>query len=133
MAVKRITVHCVEIDDKPGSLQKLLSQAAAANVDFHCFIATSSGGGRGHVCLSAKDPEGLEAWAKKAGIETTVSSGFVISGEDKVGAAAEGLKGLADAGINCVAGAATVCAGQYYLAIVVRAEDGEAAAKALGA
>lgn len=28
MAVKRITVHCLEIEDKPGSLQKLLADAA---------------------------------------------------------------------------------------------------------
>ena len=117
MAVKQITVHCVEIDDKPGSLQKLLSQAAAENIDFHCFIATSARGGRGYVCLSTKDHEGLEAWAKKAGIETTARAGFIVSGEDKVGAAAEGLKGLADAGINGIVGAATVCDGQYCLAI----------------
>jgi hypothetical protein len=28
MAVKRITVHCLEIEDRPGSLQKLLADAA---------------------------------------------------------------------------------------------------------
>lgn len=54
MAVKRITVHCLEIEDKPGSLQELLDKAASASVDFLGFVAFSAGGGRGHVCLAQK-------------------------------------------------------------------------------
>lgn len=133
MAVKRISVHCVEIEDKPGSLHQLLSKAASANVDLLGFVACSAGGGRGCVCLSAKDPAALEACAKEAGIEATAAAGFLISGEDKVGAAAVGLKGLADAGINGIAGAAMVCDGQYQMLLAVAAADGDAAAAALGA
>ena len=132
MAVKRITVHCVEIEDKPGSLQNLLAKAASANVDFLSFVAFSAGGGRGRVCLSAKDPQALEACAQEAGIEATPAAGFIISGDDKVGAAAESLRGLAKAGINGVAGAAMVCDGQYQMLIVVEAADANAAEKALG-
>ena len=133
MAVKRITVHCVEIEDKPGSLQNLLAKAASANVDFLGFVAYSAGGGRGCVCLSAKDPQALEDCAQKAGIETTAAVGFIVSDDDKVGAAAEALKGLAAAGINGVAGAAIVSDGQYQMLIVVDAADADAAEKALGA
>ncbi len=131
MAVKRITVHCVEIEDKPGSLQKLLSQAASANVDLLCFAAFSAGGGRGRVYISGKDPQVLEDCAQKAEIEAIPAAGFIVSGDDKVGAAAEALKGLAEAGINGVAGAAMVCDGQYQMLIVVAAEHGDAAEKAL--
>lgn len=133
MAVKKIVVHCVEVEDKPGGLQSLLAQAASANVDFQCFAAFSTGGGKGQIYLSAKDEGALKACAEKAGIETTAAAGFIISGDDKVGAAAEALKGLADAGINGVAGAAMVCDGSYHMLVVVNAADGEAAAKALGA
>jgi hypothetical protein len=133
MAVKRIVVHCVEIEDKPGSLQQLLEKAAAANVDFQGFAAFSAGGGLGWVYLSAKDPEALKACAEDAGIEATEAAGFIISGADKVGVAAEDLKGLADAGISGIAGAAMVCDGQYQMLVVVDAADGDAAAKALGA
>jgi len=133
MAVKRTTVHCLGIEDKPGSLQQLLAQAASVNVDLLCFAAFSVGGGRGSVYVSAKDTETLEACAQKAGIETTAAAGFIIGGEDKVGAAADALKGLADAGINGIAGAAMVCNGQYQMLIVVRAEDGDAAEKVLRA
>jgi len=133
MAVKRITVHCVEIEDKPGSLQNLLAKAASANVDLLCFAAFSAGGGRGHVCLGAKDPQTLEACAQEAGIETTAAVGFIVGDADKVGVAAAALKGLAEAGINGVAGAAIVCDGQYQMLIVVDAADGDAAERALGA
>jgi hypothetical protein len=133
MAVKRITVHCVEIEDKPGSLQKLLAQAASANVDLLCFAAFSAGGGRGRVYVGGKDPQTLESCARKAAIEAAPAAGFIVSGDDKVGAAAEALKGLAEAGINGVAGAAMVCDGQYQMLIVVAAEHGDAAEKALTA
>ena len=133
MAVKRIAVHCVEIQDKPGSLQQLLDKAASANVDFEGFTAFSAGGGRGQVYLSAKDPDALKACAQEAAVVPTEAVGFVISGPDKVGAAAADLKPLADAGINGVAGAAMVCDGQYHMLVVVNAADGDAAAKALGA
>ncbi len=132
MAVKKVVVHCVEVEDRPGGLQGLLAQTTSANVDLQCFAAFSGGGGKGQVYLSAKDEKALSACVEKTGIETTPAAGFIISGDDKVGAAAEALKGLADAEINGVAGAAMVCDGSYRMLIVVDASDGEAAAKALG-
>jgi len=133
MVVRRITVHCTEVEDKPGALQKLLTEAAEANVDLLCFAAFSAGTGRGKVYLSAKQPQALAKCAQKAGIKTTQAAGFIISGKDRVGAAAEALESLADANINGVAGAAMVCDGQYHMLIVVQASDADVAAEALGA
>lgn len=133
MGVKRISVRCLEIEDKAGSLQKLLADAASANVDFECCAVFSAGGGLGQVYLSAKNEEVLKAFVAGAGISTTAAAGFIIGGEDKVGAVMEALKGLADAGISGVAGAAIVCDGQYRMLLVVDAADGDAAEKALGA
>jgi len=129
MAVKQITIHRLEIEDKPGSLQKLLADAASANVDLQCFAAFSAGGGRGRVYISAKSEDAFKA----LGLEATAAAGFIVSGDDRVGAAAEALKGLAEAGINGVAGSAIVCGGQYCMLIVVDAADEAAAGKALGA
>lgn len=131
MAAKRITIHCVEIEDKPGSLQKLLAEAASANVDFLCVAAFSAGQGKGRVYLGAKDPDALEACAQEAGIQATTMVGFMAGGADEVGAAARALEGLAAAGINGVAGAAMVCDGQYQMLVVVAAADGDAAETAL--
>ncbi|MHC4187152.1 MAG: hypothetical protein ACYSRQ_03075 [Planctomycetota bacterium] len=126
---ERIIVHCVEVEDKAGSLQALLAKAAEAGVDFQGFIASScGGGGKGCVCMVAKNPAALAACAGDAGIEAKEMAGFIITGDDKVGAAANALKGLADAGISGVAGAAIVCDGQYYMIVVVESADGDAAA-----
>jgi hypothetical protein len=133
MAVKRIVVHCIEIEDKPGSLQGLLAQAAKMNVDLLCFAAFSTGSGQGRVYISAKDPSALEACAQEAGMETKAAAGFIVDGDDKVGAAAEALKALADAGISGVAGAAMVCNRQYRMLVVVDTADGDAVEKAFGA
>lgn len=133
MAVKRITVCRCEIEDTPGSLQKLLTQAASNNVDFQCFAAFSTGTGKGQLFACAKDPQTLESCAQAAGIQITAAAGFIITNPDRVGVAADDLKPLADAGINGIAGTAIVCDGNYHLLIIVDAADGDAAADALGA
>jgi hypothetical protein len=132
MAVKQVAIHCVEIEDRPGGLQEFLSAAASEGVDLECFTAFSKGNGKGEVCVGAKDASVFAVYAKKAGIKTTKAVGFIISGDDKAGAAAEAMKPLADAGVNGCAGAAMVCNGQYHMLVVVASSESKAAAKALG-
>jgi hypothetical protein len=133
MAVKRISVHAVQIEDKPGSLHKLLAKAAADGVDLNGLSACACSGGTAAAYLSAKNPEALKACAIKAGIQMTEMAGFMLTGDDKVGGAAEVLKPLADAGVNGVAAAAMVCDGGYGMIVIVNSADADAAAKALGA
>ena len=132
MAVKRITVHAVQIDDKPGSLQKLLAKAAAAGVDFNCLCACGCGGGKAMAYLSAKKPDALAAYAKKAGIKAAAMAGFMLGGDDRVGAVADVLKPLAAAAVSGIAAAAMVCDGGYGMIIIVNGADADAAASALG-
>lgn len=131
MSAKRITVYCLDIEDKPGSLHKLLAQAALAKVDLLCLAAFSAGMGTGRVFLGAKEPATLMDCAKQMGLDLIEVAGFILGGEDKIGAAAEAIQGLAQAGINGVATAAIVCDGQYHMGVVVDASDGDAAEKAL--
>lgn len=133
MAAKRIAIHAVEIENKPGSLQKLLTKAAADGVDLNGLSACACSGGSAMAYLSAKNPEALKACAIKAGIEVRELAGFMLTGNDTPGAAAEALMPLAGAGINCVAAAAMVCNGGYGMIIIVESADADAAAKALGA
>ncbi len=133
MTVKRVSVECVDIQDTPGSLQELLQKAAAANVDFACFAAFSTGTGTGRVYLAGKDPQSLSGFLADNALQATAAAGFIITDDDRVGAAAGALKGLAEAGINGLAGSAIVCNGSYQLLVVVDAADADAAAKALGA
>ncbi len=131
MSIKRMVVHNVCIEDKPGSLYSLLSNAASVGVDMHCVMACSKGEGKGCVCLGAKDSAALGSFLKGAGIESTEMAGFSLGGKDKVGAVADILAGLSEAGINGVAAAATVCEDEYHFGIIVAAADGDAAEKAL--
>ena len=132
MSVKRIAVHCVDIEDKPGSLQKFLAQSGLSGVDYLCFSAFSYSDNHGRVYVSTKDPKGFEAFAKEAGIKITEAAGFIISGEDRVGAAANVLKGLAEKDIRGITGAAMVCDNRYHLFVVVSAKDADRAQKTLG-
>ncbi len=132
MGVKRITVHRIEIEDTAGSLQRLLSQVALANVDLECFAAFSTSKNMGEVYVSSTDPRDFEAYASQTAIETKEATGFIIGGENKVGAASEALESLAKAGISGVAGAAMVIEGGYRMLVVVDASEGDAAARVLG-
>jgi hypothetical protein len=132
MGVKRITIHRIEIEDTAGSLQRLLSRVALAKVDLECFAAFSTGRNLGEVYVSAADARDFEAYASQTAIETREATGFIIGGENKVGAAAAALESLAEAGISGVAGAAMVCEGGYRMLVVVDASDGDAAARVLG-
>ena len=132
MSVKRIAVHCVDIEDKPGSLQKFLAQSGLSGVDYLCFSAFSCSDNHGRVYVSTKDPIGFEAFAKEAGIKITEAAGFIVSGEDRVGAAANVLKGLAEKDIRGITGAAMVCDNRYHLFVVVSAKDADRAQKTLG-
>ncbi len=132
MNIKRIVVHCVDIEDKPGSLQKLLSQSALSGVDFQCFTAASCGNNRGRAFISAKDPQKFESFAQEAGLKTAVAAGFLIDDNDRVGAASEALLGIAENDIKGLAGSGVVCDGKFHLFIAVNAADAEKAQKALG-
>ena len=131
MAVKQIIVNSVDIEDKPGNLQKFLSKAASANVDLLCLAAFSVGRGKGRIYLSTKDKRAFEEFAKRSKIKTKTAAGFIISGNDEVGAAAKAMQTMAKAKINGLAGTAIAYDGQYHMLIVVDTKDADAAEKAL--
>jgi len=66
IAIERITVIRAGIEERAGSLHRFLSELSAADIDLQCAAAFSSGGGLADVFLSARNPQVLKAWAKKA-------------------------------------------------------------------
>ncbi|MHC4690249.1 MAG: hypothetical protein ACYS5F_11530 [Planctomycetota bacterium] len=50
---ERIIVHCVEVEDKAGSLQALLAKAAEAGVDFQ---------GTGGMCRGCRNRSERNGW-----------------------------------------------------------------------
>jgi hypothetical protein len=131
MAVNRVVVHSVEIEDKPGSLHRFLSQSSLSGVDFLCFLAHSCGNNKGRVFVSAKNTKHFEAFANEAKLKTAVAAGFIVSGKDRVGAAADVIKRLAENDICGLAGAAIVYDGLYHMLVVVDLKDADRAQKVL--
>ena len=126
----RVRVHRIEIEDKPGALRDLLLQLAQEGVDMLC-VAACTCGSKGVIDICGKDPNVLKAAVDKAGIDFTEMAGFLISGDDKIGAGAKVLKGLADADINGIASSAMVFDGHFKMLIIVDAVDGDAAEEVL--
>ena len=133
MAVQRIDVYRVEIEDRPGALRGLLAGVSEAGLNIFHMAAFSCGGGMGMAYFVPDKPEGLEEYAKNKVLSLEKCAGFLLSGVDKVGVGADVTKPLSDAGVNLLVGSATVSEGKYYLLVVVALADGEKAASALGA
>jgi len=133
MSVRQVSVYCVEIEDKSGSLQKFLAQAGLSGVDLLSFVAFSCGGNRSRVYLSAKQPEHFEKFAAEAELKVSPVAGFLIEGQDKVGAAADALKALAENDISGIASSGITHNGQYQMLIIVNGSEADLAAKVLGA
>jgi hypothetical protein len=133
MAASQETVYKIDIADKPGALHEVLSAAAGAGANISFLAAFSAGGGKGAAFMIADKPDALRVLAESEGLEFDEYTGFLLRGEDRVGAGADLTKPLADAGINILLSAATIAGGEYQLLILVSPADADAAAKALGA
>jgi hypothetical protein len=131
MGAKRVTVHCVDIEDKPGSLHRFLSQSSLSGVDYLCFVAFSCGNNHGRVAVSAKNPKTFEAFVKEAKLKAPEAAGFIVEGEDRPGAAAKIIAKLAEKDIGGIVGTAMVFNGRYQMLIVVDAKNAERAQKLL--
>jgi hypothetical protein len=131
MGVKRVTVHCVDIEDKPGSLHRLLSQSNLSGVDYLCFAAFSCSSNRSRVIVGVKNPEAFEAFVREAGVKATVAAGFLLDGEDRLGEAAKIIAKLAENDIGGIACAAIAHNGQFHMLIVVDAKNADRTHKAL--
>ena len=123
MAVKQVAMFGIDIEDKPGSLHRFLSQSSLSGVDYLCFTAYSLGSDRGRVFVGAKAPKIFEAFAKEAKLKIIPAAGFIISDNDRLGAAADVIKCLAENDIRGLAGTAIVYDGLYQMLVVVDVKD----------
>ena len=129
MPARQAKAYCVEIEDKPGSLHRFLSQSALSGIDYLCFTAFSCGDNRGRVVVCPKNPKIFESFAKEAHIKATPRAGFIITGKDRLGAAAAVLEGLAESDVPGIAGAAMACDSGFKLLVVVDPKDANRAKK----
>ena len=132
--VRRVEYYYVSVPDKPGEGLKVLSALKNAGVLLLAYQAFPTGGGKAQLDLVPEDANKFKQAAKTAGLTLTgPKRAFLVTGDDRVGAAAEHAKKLADAKINITAVTALGAgSGRYGMIVWVAASDFEKAATALG-
>ena len=132
--IKRIDYYYVSVPDKPGEGARILAALRDAGVNLIGVSAFPHGTRRSQLDLIPSDRATFANAARAAGLKlSTKKSGFLIQGQDRVGAVADIAKRLADASIN-VTSVQLFCAGsgRYGGMLWVNAPDLRKAAKALG-
>ena len=130
--ISRVDYFYIETPNKPGKAARALTALKDAEINLLAFSGFPKGR-RSQLDFIPADPAAFVKVAKKAGWKLSAKkSGFLIQGEDRIGAVAEILGKLADANINVTAVDA-VCAGadRYGAILWVKPPDLKRAAKAL--
>ena len=131
--IRIVDYFYIEAPDKPGEALKVLKQLKETGVNLEAFSGFPKGR-RAQLDFIPSDPAAFKAAAKKAKWKVVgPKKGFVIQGEDRVGAVADLLEKLAAANINVTATDA-ICAGggRYGVLLWVKARDVKKAAKSFG-
>jgi len=132
--VKRAQYFYTEVTDKPGEGAKVLTMLKEAGVNLLAFSGFPKGR-RAQIDFIPADPAVFRVAARKAKVKLVgPKTGFLIQGEDRVGALTEIMTKLAEAGINVTAcDAVAAGAGQYGAILWVKPGDVQKAARVLGA
>ncbi len=131
--IQQVDYFYTEAPDKPGEAARALAQLKEAGVNLLAFSGFPKGR-RSQLDFIPADPAAFKAAAKKNKWKLAgPKKGFLIQGEDRVGALADLLAKLAEAKINVTATDA-VCAGgdRYGMILWVKPRDVKRAAKAFG-
>ncbi|HEY6004660.1 MAG TPA: hypothetical protein VIV57_17430 [Anaeromyxobacter sp.] len=132
--IRRVDYFYFEVQDKPGEGARLFGKLAEGGVLLLSFNAFPVAGGKTQITAVPEKPDLFLTVAKSAGLAPSGRKQcFLVQGDDRVGAARDVFKRLADANINGVASAGiSASGGTYGLVLFVKQEDLAAAAKALG-
>ena len=131
--IQRVQYFYTEVSDKPGEGARLLSLLKEAGVSLLAFSGFPKGR-RAQVDFIPADPAAFRAVARKAHVKLIgPKTGFLIQGEDRVGALADLMSKLAEAKINVTAcDAVAAGAGQYGAILWVKPGDVQKTARVLG-
>ena len=133
-AIRQVEYFYVEIPGKPGEGFRILSSLKEAGVNLLATCGFPVEGGKAQIDLVPEDSAAFREAAAKLDLRLSDRKrGFLIQGDDRVGAVADIFEKLAKDEINIVASQA-VCAGsgRWGMILWVNPADYERANKALG-
>lgn len=133
--VKKVNYCYVKVPHRAGQGEVLLGALREANVNLLAFSGFPLRAGVSQLDLVADRVGPISRVAKQLDLRVSGSKkGFLIQGNDALGAVHRHLKKLADAGINVTA-ADALCAGKgrYGMILWVKPAQYARAARALGA
>ena len=132
--IQLVDYFYTEAPDKPGEGLKFLTQLKEAGVNLLAFSGFPKGR-RAQLDFIPADAAAFKAVAKKGKWKIVgPKKGFLIQGDDRIGAIADLLAKLAEAKINVTATDAIAVGGNRYAALLwVKPRDVKRAAKGLGA
>jgi len=131
--LRKVEYFYVLVPDRPGEGAKVLSALAAEGINLLAFSGFPSAR-KGQLDLVPEDSAALKLAAKKLKLKLSPRKvGFLLQGEDRVGAMKETLDKLAGAKINVTAmDAVSAGAGRFGAIFWVKPQAVARAAKALG-
>ena len=131
--IRRVEYFKMQTPNKPGEGARVLSTLRAARVNLLAFSGFPRGRGA-QMDFIPEDPVVFKNVAKRAGLKLSSSKrGFLVQGEDRVGAIVNLMARLAQARINVTAiDAVSAGKGRYGAIFWVKPQDVAKAAKVLG-
>jgi hypothetical protein len=133
--VRKASYCYLTLPNRAGQGEKVLGQLKDSGVNLLAFTAFPVKGGKAQVDLIAESPAALRRVARKNGWRLSKNKkGFLVQGNDQVGAVYRHVKKLADRKINITA-ADAMCAGKgrYGMLLWVKPKDYARAARVLKA
>jgi hypothetical protein len=131
--IRKVDYFYIDSPNKPGEGARVLTALRDAGVNLLAFTGFPQGR-RAQIDFVPEDSAAFKAAAKKAGLKLSPKkTGFLVQGEDRIGAIAEIMGKLADAGVNVTAiDAMAAGEGRYGAIFWVKPPDVRKASKALG-
>jgi len=133
--VRKVKYCKLSVSSRAGQGEKVLAAVSEAGINMHAFSGFPTGGGKSQIDLVLDNITGIRQVAKKNGWRLSATKkGFLVQGNDEIGAIHKVLKKLADEKINVTA-ADAVAAGKnrYGMIMWVKPKVYNRAARVLNA
>ena len=133
--VQKVSYCYVLVPNRSGQGAAVLQALAEAGVNLLAYSGFPAGGGKAQLDLVAEKLGAVRQVARRQGWRLSRNKkGFLVQGDDRVGAVNRHVAALAEAGINIIAAdGVTAGQGRYGMILWVRRKDYARAARVLRA